>query len=221
MRGVRLASWLLIVAAAVTALGVFMPVIEAPLGGRVMSKRETLSLRGAASNRKLVRRLLAAYHGSHATKVGGTVLGKVMPHAGRAKEYLGDASDAMDTLSGITDDDIKQAGTALLALTWIVLGLCGLTIAMVFFDAVNARYRRGRVIGALLLAVIVAAIAIAVRIGCGLVVFEANDEVGSSLTSLGYGATLMPIAAIVVVGAAIALLVMLVRTPARASVAAA
>ncbi|GEM_PF-1531128 len=224
MRGVRLVSWLLIVAAAVTALGVVMPMIEAPLGGRVMSKRETLSLRGAASNRKLVRRLLAAYHGNRATQVGGSVIGKVLPHAGRAKEYLGDASDAMDTLSGISDDDITHAGTALLALTWIVLGLCGLTIALVFFDAVNGRYQRGRVIGAMIVSVLVAAIAIAIRIGCGLVVFEANDEVGRSLTSRGYGATLMPIAAIVAVGSAIALLVMverLVRSRARASVRAA
>ncbi len=221
MHGVRLVSWLLIVAAAVTALGVVMPVVEAPLGGRVMSKRETLSLRGAASHRKLVRRLLAAYHGSHATQVGGTVIGKVLPHAGRAKEYLGDASDAMETLSGVSDDDITHAGTALVALTWFVLGLCGLLIALVFFDAVNGRYQRGRVIGAMILAVLVAAVAIAIRIGCGLVVFEANDEVGSTWASLGYGATLMPIAALVAVGSAIALLVMLVRGRTRASVRAA
>jgi hypothetical protein len=208
---VRLASWIIIVAAAVTALGVFMPVIEAPLGGHVMSTRETLSLRDAARDRKRVRELLAAYRRSHATKLGGAVIGKVLPHAGRSKAYLGDANDAMDTLSGIDDDDVAHAGTALVALVWLVIGLCGLTIALVFFDAVNRRYHRGRVIAAVILAVVVAAIAIAIRIGCGLIVFEANDEIGAAVTSLGYGATVMPVAAIVAVISALALLVMCVR----------
>ena len=211
MSDVRLASWIMIVAVAVTALGVFMPVIVAPLGGHVMSTRETLSLRGAARDRKRVRELLAAYRRSHATKLGGAVIGKVLPHAGRAKAYLGDANDAMDTLSGIDDDDVAHAGTALVALIWLVIGLCGLTIALVFFDAVNRRSHRGRVIAAVILAVVVAAIAIAIRIGCGLVVFEANDEVGAAVTSLGYGATAMPVAAIIAVISAVALLVMCVR----------
>ncbi len=221
MRGVRLVSWLLIVAAAVTAFGVFMPVIDAPLGGRVLSKRETLSLHDAVTHRKLVRRLLVAYRGSEATRVGGALLPKVVPHTGRAKEYFGDAADAMDSLSGVSDADVKHASAGLVALTWIIIGLGALTIALVFFDAVNGRYQRGRVIGALALAVGSAAIAIAVRIGCGLVVFEANGEVGSSVTSLGYGATAMPVAALVAVASAIALLVMLVRNRARVSLPAA
>jgi hypothetical protein len=220
MRRVRIVSWILIVAAAVTALGVFMPVIEAPLGGHVVSKRETLSLRGTARDRKRVRQLLAAYRGSHATKLGGALLGELVPHAGRAKEYLGDANDAMDTLSGISDEDARNAGTALVALTWIVIGLCGLAIALVFFDTVNGHAQRGRVIGALVLTIIVAALAVAIRLGCGMVVFEANDEVGRSVTSLAYGATAMPVAASVAVASAIALLVMRARPRARANLTA-
>ena len=219
MRRVRLVSWILIVAAAVTALGVFMPVIEAPIGGHVMTSRETLSLRGAARNRKLVRKLLAAYRGSRATKLGGAVLGQVVPHAGRTKEYLGDANDAMETLSGISDADVRHAGTALVALTWLVIGMCGLAIALVFFDTVNGRAHRGRTIAALVLVIVVAALAVAIRIGCGSVVFEANDEVGRSMTSLAYGATVIPVAASVAVASAIALLVMCVRPRARANLA--
>ncbi len=97
----RLASWIFIVATVVTALGVFLPVLEVPVAGHVVSRRETLSLHGAATNRRLVRRLLAAYRHSHATRVGGAVITKITPHAGRwAKDYLEDAGDAMDTLSG-------------------------------------------------------------------------------------------------------------------------
>jgi hypothetical protein len=206
-----LASWIFVVAAAVTALGVFLPVLEVPIAGHVMSKRETISLHGAASDRKLVRKLLAAYRRSEAMRLDHAI-GKVSPHAGRVKDYLDDAGDAMDTLSGISDEDAKNAGRALLALTWLLIGLSVLMIALVFFDVVGGVYHRGRIIAALVLAVISAAIALGVRIGCGLVVFEANDEIGAAAVRLGSAALVMPIAAITALITAIVLLVMHVRS---------
>ena len=186
-----------IVCAVVAALSVFMPVLDVPVAGHVMSKRETLSLHGAASNRRLIRKLLAAYRHNSAARIGGAMVGKVSPHAsGRAKDYLEDAGDAMDALSGISDEDAKQAGRALLALTWIVIGLCALMAALVFFDVVTGVFHRGRIIGALVVAILVAAIAIAIRIGCGMVAFEANDELGAAAVELGVATIAMPAAAI-------------------------
>ncbi|HET9989910.1 MAG TPA: hypothetical protein VFQ65_15375 [Kofleriaceae bacterium] len=209
----RVASWLFIVCAVVAALSVFMPVLDVPVAGHVISKRETLSLHGAASNRKLVRKLLAAYRRNSAARVGGAVLGKVTPHAGgRAKDYLEDAGDAMDALSGISDEDAKQAGRALVALTWIVIGLCALMAALVFFDVVTGVYHRGRIIGALVVVVLVAAIAIAIRIGCGMVAFEANDELGAAAVELGVATIAMPVAATGALLSAVALLILDVRS---------
>src|SRR3954467_820291 len=143
---VRLASWIFIVCAVVTALSVFMPVLEVG-GSALLSKRQTLSLHGAAENRKLVRRLLAASRHSHALRLGNVALDKVAPHAGgRTKGYLEDAGDAYETLSGLSDDDVKQAGRGLVALTWTIIGLCAAMSALVFFDVVGGVFHRGRII---------------------------------------------------------------------------
>ena len=202
-----------IVCAVVAALSVFMPVLDVPVAGHVMSKRETLSLHGAASNRRLIRKLLAAYRHNSAARMSGAVADKLAPHArGRAKDYLEDAGDAMDALSGISDEDAKQAGRALLALTWIVIGLCALMAALIFFDVVTGIFHRGRIIGALVVAILVAAIAIAIRIGCGMVAFEANDELGAAVVELGVATIAMPAAAISAVLSGIALLVLDIRS---------
>jgi hypothetical protein len=202
-----------IVCAVVAALSVFMPVLDVPVAGHVMSKRETLSLHGAASNRRLIRKLLATYRHNNAARIGGALVGKATPHtSGRAKDYLEDAGDAMDALSGISDEDAKQAGRALLALTWIVIGLCALMTALIFFDVVTGVYHRGRIIGALVVALLVAALAIAIRIGCGMVAFEANDELGAAAVELGIATIAMPAAAIGAVLSGIALLVLDVRS---------
>ncbi|MEO8553130.1 MAG: hypothetical protein ABI678_24325 [Kofleriaceae bacterium] len=208
----RLASWIFIVCAVVTALSVFMPVLEVG-GTAIVSKRQTLSLHGAAENRKLVRKLLAASRHSHALRLGSVALGKAMPHAGgRTKDVLEDAGDAYDTLSGISDDDAKQAGRGLLALTWILIGLCAAMLALVFFDVVGGVFHRGRIIGALVLSLIVAALGVAVRIGLGMVVFEANDELGATAVSLGTGALVMQLAAVSAFLVGVALLVLEIRS---------
>ena len=206
----RLASWIFVVAAAITALGVFLPLLE--VAGHVISKRETLSLHGAAGNRALVRKVLGAYRKSEALHLQ-RVVGKVTPHTGgRAKDYLEDAGDAMDTLSGISDDDAKQAGRALLILTWFVIGLAAVMIALVFFDVVGGIYHRGRIIGALVLAVVLAAAAIAIRVGCGMVVFEVNDEIGAEAVRLGVATIVMPVAALTALANVVAVLVLHVRS---------
>jgi amino acid transporter len=206
----RLASWIFVVAAAVTALGVFLPLLE--VAGHVISKRETLSLHGAANNRALVRKVLGAYRKYEVMGMRPAV-NRITPHTGgRVKDYLEDADDAMDTLSGISDDDAKQAGRALLILTWFVIGLAAVMIALVFFDVVGGVYHRGRIIGALVLAVVLFAIALVVRIGCGMVVFEVNDEIGSEAVRLGIATMVMPIASITALACSIALLVLHVRS---------
>jgi hypothetical protein len=204
----RLASWIFVVAAAVTALGVFLPVLE--VAGHVISKRETLSLHGAVHDRAMVRKLLGAYRKHEAMR---HVVGGITPHTGgRVKDYLEDAGDAMDTLSGVSDDDARDAGIALLVLTWVVIGLAAVMIALVFFDVVGGVYHRGRIIGALVLAVVLGAIALALRIGCGMVVFEVNDEIGALAVRLGIATIVMPVAAMTAVACSIALLVLHVRS---------
>lgn len=178
-----------------------------------MSKRQTLSLHGASQNRKLVRKVLAASRRSDMLKMGNAALGKASSHAGaRTRSVIEDAGDAYDTLSGISDEDVQQAGRGLVALTWIIIGLCAAMIALVFFDVVGGVFHRGRIIGAIVVSLIVAAIGVAVKIGIGMVVFEANDDLGTSAFSLGVAAWVMPLAAISALLACIALLVLEIRS---------
>ena len=99
-----------------------------------------------------------------------------------------------------------------MVLTWFVIGLAALMIALVFFDVVGGDYHRGRIIGALVLAVVLASIGISVRVGCGMVAFEVNDEIGAEAVRLGIATIVMPIAAITALACSIVLLVLHVRS---------
>jgi hypothetical protein len=205
---VRIASWVFVACAVVAALGVFLPAIE--VGSHVISRRQTLSLRQAAGDRQTVRKLLAAYR-----RTGGThaeLVSRANAHAsGKLKDVLGDANDAMDTLGGISDDDAKAAGTALLVVVWTFVGLCIAMAVLVFLDVVAGRYQRWKIITALVVAVVVAAIAVAMRYALGEVAFEANDEIGRDAIGVGSAATVLPVAAIGAVCAIVTLLVMHIR----------
>jgi hypothetical protein len=207
--GMRIASWIFVACAVVAALGVFLPAIE--VGSHVISRRQTLSLRQAASDRQTVRKLLAAYRRTGATHA--SLVSKANSHAtGALKDVLGDASDAMDTLSGISDDDARHAGTALLVVVWTFVGLCAAMALLIFLDVVAGRYQRWKIITALVIAIVVAAIAIAIRYALGEVAFEANDEIGREAIAVGSAATVIPVSAVGAVCAIVTLLVMHVRS---------
>jgi hypothetical protein len=194
------------------ALGVFFPAIEArpALAGHAgsrIAKHTTLSLYQAASDRELARRLLAAYRASHGQRLGTRVVAAMEPHAhGRIKDTLDDAHDAMDALAQISDDDAKTYGTALAVAIWLFISIQAAIALVVLVQAVGGIFRRGRIIGATVLALIGAAMAIAMWLGCKQVVFEINDELSYAITELGAGAWLIPIGAIGALGSGIALL---------------
>lgn len=211
MSGVRVASWIFVACALTCAIGIFVPAIELRIGGHVLSKRTSLSLRQAAGDRDLVRKLLAASRGAQHTHAGNLVH-KVAPHAsGTLKDVLGDANDAMDTLSGISDDDAKTAGLVITIVVWAFFVACLAMALLVFLDVVGGEYHRWRLVTALAIATVVAAIGIAIRYACTEVAFEANDELGRDAVGLGAATLVIPITAIGAFCAAITLLVLHVR----------
>ena len=212
----RIASWLLVACCALAGLGVFFPAIEArpELTAHVtrVAHRTSLSLYQAASDRQLARRLLAAYRASRGQRVGMQLVSAMDMHArGRSKDALDDARDAMDTLGGISDDDAKTIGTAVAAAIWTFLIILGLIALLALAQSVSGRYSRGRIIFALVLAVIAAAMAVAMWIACKQVVFEVNDEVSYAVVELGRGAYLIPAGGAGALVAAIALLIAHIR----------
>lgn len=193
-------------------LGVFFPAIEVRPGlaahfGSRAAKKTTLSLAHAASDRELARRVLAAYRASHGQHLGARVLDAIEPHSrGRIKDAIDDAHDAMDTLGEISDDDAKTYGTALAAAIWLFIATEAVIALVVLVQAVGGIYRRGRIIGAAIVALVGAALGIALWFGCKQVVFEINDELSYAITELGAGAWLVLVGSVGALGSGIALL---------------
>lgn len=207
----RLVGWIFVVCAVATALGVFLPIVEMRVGHVVATKREKLSLFHASEERTMVRRLLAAYRHANRHHLEKSA-GKVLSHLhGAAKDYAEDASDAMDTLSGISDEDARRAGIALVILCWTIVGLAAAMVLIVAAGVINDRYRRWQLVLASILAFLQAALCVGVRIGIDMAVFEANDELGANVVANGAAATLLPVAAAGTFLSAIALVVMHVR----------
>jgi hypothetical protein len=213
---VRVASWVFVLCAVVVALGIFLPALALRPGGAAISKRTELSLHTISRDRHTMRRLLAAYHASSRRELGGRVIRSVVPKiTGKPRAALEDARDAMDTLDDLSDDDVRTAGTALTVTLWSLIGLEAILIALVFGELMRGTFRRWRLGLALLGAVLAAATAIALHLVCREAAWQANDEVGRTIVTLGPGAYLLPAGG---VGALIAAVVLVARqrSPGRA-----
>ncbi len=212
-----MAAWLSIAFAVLSAVAVFLPGLEVEVGGVRLSRRTSMSLYNAAADRELARALLARYaHSSH-REYGEKLADKLLEHGGKhAKElHVDDARDAMSTLDDVSDDDVRNAGRALVALTAVYLALLAIPIGLTFGDTMRGSYSRRRAIAAVALLVIASAVAIAVHVGWREAVFEANDELGTHSFALGSGAWVMPVGALAALAGATALLVLQVRSAAQ------
>jgi hypothetical protein len=193
----RVATWIFIVLTVVSVSGVFLPSVELEAPGASLSRRASLSLYQAATNRDFLRRVVAGYQKSSGKRIGGAIVAVMGPRAhGRIKDYVDDAHDAMDTLAGISDDDAKTLGTVLLVTVIGFLVLHGLMGGFALFDVIDGRDRRWRIITAAALALVVAAIAIGIHLIAKEAVAEANDEIGRNLVGLGLAAYAIPAAAV-------------------------
>jgi hypothetical protein len=194
---VRVLGWVFVLCTVLCAITAFVPSVELRIAGRAVSKRTRLSLYTASTDRELVGRLLAAYHRSARRKTGGDVVRAVSPKLhGKARAALDDVVDAMDTLDDTSDADVRAAGIAFTIALWTLIGVSAAMALVVVIELTRGSFRRGRLILGLAMALLVTAIAISLRVACGIAVWEANDEVGRTIVSLAIGAHLMPAAAL-------------------------
>ena len=178
------------------AIGVFLPSFEMHAGGVSLGRRTTLSLYQASTNREFARKLLYGYHRSSGKRVGAALTAALMPRVGsRMKSHLDDVRDAMSTLDDVSDDDAKTGAKVLVITVWSLLFLHFVMAALLFTDAANDVFRRGRVIGAGCLSLLLTGAAFAIHVIDRDAVWEANDEIGKSVFDLGLGAYMTPIAA--------------------------
>jgi hypothetical protein len=124
------------------------------------------------------------------------------------KSNLDDVHDAMSSLDQVTDDDVVSGARVFAIALWTFLGLHAVMGLLVFVETMNGTFRRGRLIAALAISVVVTAMAFAINWACREAVFEANDELGVNALGAAGGAWLIPIAAACATASAIALLVL-------------
>jgi hypothetical protein len=86
-------------------------------------------------------------------------------------------------------------------------------ILLVIPQLMRASYRRGPLVAGLVTSVLAAAVAVALHIACRYAIWQANDEVGRTTLVLAAGAYVIPLAALLGLGAAIALVVRRPATP--------
>ena len=209
----RALAWAFIVATVVSAVGVFLPSFSAEqVRGVSLGKHASLSLYQVTTKRELARAVVAANHAGARTPVGAAVLAVMSPrYAGKISSTLVDVGDASRTVDELGADDVGTLGTVLAVVVYGFLALHALVLALIFGDTIEDRFRRKRLIAALVVAVVVAGVAVAIYVISRTAVSEANAEIGVSVLRLGTGAYMTTIAALVALASAVALLIKHVR----------
>jgi len=194
---VRVASWIFVVCAAISAASVFLPAVELHAGSYSLGKRGTLSLYQANTDRDFIRRVFAGYHASSRKKLGEAILGEMMPRVGgKLHGHIDDVHSAMTSADDVSDDDIRTATIALAVAIWAVLALELAMAALVVHQLIRERFTGKRLIGATAMSLVVAAVAVVAHIIVREAVFEANDDLGKDVVAVSYGSYMMLVAAI-------------------------
>jgi len=194
---VRVASWIFVVCAAITAASVFLPAVELHAGSYSLGKRGTLSLYQANTDRDFIRRVFAGYHASSRKKLGEAILGEMMPRVGgKLHGHIDDVHSAMTSADDVSDDDIRTATIALAVAIWAVLALELAMAALVVHQLMRERFTGKRLIGAAAMSLVVAAVAVVAHIIVREAVFEANDDLGKDVVAVSYGSYMILVAAI-------------------------
>ena len=215
----RIAAWLSIVFAVLSAIAEFLPGIELQVGGVTLGKRAKVSLYTAARDRDVVKTLIERYHALGGKSTGEKAADFVLSHAHKkaTKAHVDDARDAMSTLDDVQGSDIQLAGRALVGVTFGYFAIVVAFVLLMFGATDEAKFSRKRAIGGLAVAVVLAAVAIAVHVGWSMGLAEVNDEIGGESFVLGIGAYLMPVGAVAALGCAIATLVLHAKRNAKAA----
>lgn len=206
----RIAAWLSIAFAVISAIAVFMPGLELRIAG-LSTKSTSVSLWNAALDRDKPRRMIEVYQGLHGRQLGA----KILKHVGN-RAHADDARDAMETLDEVDPEDVRKAGYALVGLAFGYLALIAGFFALAsgaVREHVTASKRR--VIATAVVALLAAAVAIAVRVAWGMVLGEAEEEIGKTSLQIGFGAFLMPVGACGAFAASVAVAVLRLRDGAQ------
>lgn len=204
--GVRVAAIVAVVCACVSLGSVFLPTGELVIREPMATHRAARSLYELGKSSGAVRGFLAHYRSSSAKKIGVKALDKLAPHLpDRWRSPADDVREAVSILDGLQDRDIDTAGKVMSAVLWTLISLHVLLILLV--QGTDVDTRRARVILALVVAVVTAAVAIGVYVALRRIVDTANTELEREMFGLRTGAYMLPLAAALALATVIAMTV--------------
>ena len=202
-KAVRVATILAIVCACLSVASVFLPTGELTIRQPMATHRAARSLYELGRSSDQVRTFIDEFRASPTKRVGVGALDRVSPHlGGRLGAQAADVREAVAILDGLEDEELDTAGTVMAAILWSLIGLHVLLVLLLMGTDVGTR--RVRVVLALVVAVLTAAVAIGVFVALDQVVAAANAEVGRAIFALRPGAYLLPAAALLTLAVVVA-----------------
>src|SRR5262249_2918173 len=149
---------------AVCAVSIFVPSVE--VSGLTWSKRASLSLWQASTNTDVAKRIVTAFNGNSKRRLGEAFTAALLPHTrGGLRGHLDDAHSALEAVD-VSDSDIDTGGRALEVVLFGFFALAGVAIGVVFAELMRSEIRRKRIVIALVLSVLIAALAVGFHLMC-------------------------------------------------------
>lgn len=213
-KAVRVVTILAIVCTCLSLASVFLPSGELTIRQPTATHRAARSLYELGRSSDQVRAFIDGFRASPAKRVGVKALDRLSPHLGgrvggrvgsRLGEQAADVREAVAILDGLDDEELDTAGTVMATVLWSLIGLHVLLVVLLMGTDVGTR--RARVVGALVVAVLTAAMAIGVFVALDQLVDAANAEVGRAIFALRPGAYLLPAAALLSLAVMVAVVV--------------
>jgi hypothetical protein len=205
-KAVRVVTILAIVCTCLSLATVFLPSGELTIRQPTATHRAVRSLYELGRSSDQVRAFIDDFRASPAKKVGARALDRLSPHLrGRLGEQAADVREAVAILDGLEDEELDTAGQVMAGVLWTMIGLHVLLVLLLMGTDVGTR--RARVVLALVVAVLTAAMAIGVFVALDRIVDAANAEVGRAIFALQTGAYLLPAAALVSLAVVVAVVV--------------
>jgi hypothetical protein len=197
----------------ISTIAVFVPVIEFHVGGKkLVGKTEAMSLWELNTSQEKLLNFLANFRENKARKAGAKIADKIGgKFGGKIGSTARDLRDSLEGVDSIKDEDVRTLGTILSVATYSLLALNLLALAILFGDTVKGRFRRWRVVIALIASFLTTGLTISLGLGFSFAADQGNVEIGRNLLTTRAGVYMMPIAGTLAFIAAIVLLVQLIR----------
>ena len=204
----RYLRYSIFLSALLVATAVFLPYVQLSVGGISLGKRTTMPLFDAVTNYTFVDNAFARVNATPAERIADGVLARFGKSPTGLSQHLREVQTTLHDVQEVRDQAhldtigtvLRTTGVGFLLILAVVAWLILQTLSQVALNRRRAVWIAG-------LTSVVGLVSTALFIGVGEALVLANEEIGANLLSLGSGAYLMLVAAIVGAGSALAAIV--------------